>query len=65
MIGINVVLDRDVNDAILAELGSHGRVREILYEIDAVTLQARASELDLIRQLPTSGSTTRTRMGRT
>lgn len=51
-IGINVLLDQDVNDAILAELGSHGRVRQILYEIDAVTLQARASELDVIRQLP-------------
>ena len=51
-IGINVVLDRDVDAAILAELGSHGRVREILSEIDALTMQVRANELDFIRQLP-------------
>jgi subtilisin family serine protease len=52
MIGINVVLNTDVTDAILADLGSHGTIREVITEIDVVTLQARESELDPIRALP-------------
>ena len=52
MIGINVVLNTDVTDAILADLGTHGTVRDVVYEIKAVTLQARSSELRAIRALP-------------
>ncbi len=52
LIGINVVLNTDVTRAILADLGTHGTVRDVVYEIRAVTLQARASELDAIRALP-------------
>ena len=52
MIGINVVFNTDVTNALLADLGTHGRVRDVVYEIDAVTLQARASELEAIRALP-------------
>jgi subtilisin family serine protease len=52
MIGINVVLNTDVTDALLADLGTHGTVRDVVYEIKAVTLQARAGELDAIRALP-------------
>jgi subtilisin family serine protease len=52
MIGVNVVLNTDVTDTILADLGAHGKVRDVIYEINAVTLQARAGELDTIRALP-------------
>jgi subtilisin family serine protease len=51
MIGINVVLNTDITKDILADLGKHGKVRDVIYEIDAVTLQARADELDIIRSL--------------
>jgi hypothetical protein len=40
MIGINVVLKTDITDAILADLGTHGTVRDVVYEIKAITLQA-------------------------
>lgn len=52
MIGINVLLNTGVTDAILADLGTHGRVRDVLVAIDAVTLQTRASELPAIQALP-------------
>lgn len=52
MIGINIVLNTDITDAILADLGTHGKVRDAIYEINAITLQARAGELDAIRALP-------------
>jgi subtilisin family serine protease len=52
MIGINVVLNADVTDFILADLATHGRVRDVVYEIRGITLQARASELPVIQSLP-------------
>ena len=52
MIGINVVLNTDVTDAILADLGTHGTVRDVVREIHAVTLQSRTSALPVIRALP-------------
>ncbi len=52
MIGVNVVLNTDPTSAILADLGSHGKVRDVIYEIDAVTMQIRQSELKAIRALP-------------
>lgn len=51
MIGINVLLNTDVTEAILVDLGSHGAIREVITQIDVVTLQARESELDAIRGL--------------
>ncbi len=51
-IQINVLLNTDATDAILTELGGHGKVREVLYQIDAVTMQAPASELAAIQALP-------------
>jgi subtilisin family serine protease len=51
-IGINVVLNTEVNDAILAELGQHGRVLDILYQVNALTMRARESELGAIQALP-------------
>jgi subtilisin family serine protease len=50
-IGVNVVLNTEVTDAILADLGTHGLVRDVMYEIQGVTLRAKASELDIIRAL--------------
>lgn len=51
-IGINVLLGTDVTPALLADLGTHGRIRDVVTEIRAVTLQAAASELPAIRALP-------------
>jgi hypothetical protein len=42
--GVNVVLNTDVNDQILAELGRYGRVRDVLTQLDAVTVQASHRE---------------------
>ncbi|HEV2914003.1 MAG TPA: S8 family serine peptidase [Pyrinomonadaceae bacterium] len=52
MIGINVLLKTAITDAILADLGTHGRVRDVMYEIKVVTVQAPSSELNAIRALP-------------
>lgn len=51
-IGINVVLNTDVTDTLLADLGTHGKVRDVVVEIKAVTLQAYETELPIIRALP-------------
>jgi len=51
-IGVNVVLNTTVTDTILADLGTHGKVRDVVYEINAVTMQASASELPAIQALP-------------
>jgi subtilisin family serine protease len=52
MIGVNVVLNTEVTDAILADLGTHGKIRDVVYEIQSVTLKAKATELDTIRARP-------------
>jgi subtilisin family serine protease len=52
VIGINVVLREAPTAAILADLETHGRVRDVLEVINGVTLQAPASELDVIQALP-------------
>lgn len=52
MIGINVVTNRSITDALLADIGTHGTIREVVVQINAVTLQARASELAVIQKLP-------------
>jgi len=51
-ISINVVLKTDVTVSVLADLGKHGTVRDVLTEIKAVTMQAKASELAAIQALP-------------
>jgi len=51
-LGINVLLKGEVTDAVLADLGQYGKVRDVIYEIRAVTLQARARDLETIRALP-------------
>jgi subtilisin family serine protease len=51
MIGVNVVLKTDITNAILAELGRFGSVRDVVPVLDAVTMRARASALGSIRAL--------------
>jgi subtilisin family serine protease len=51
-IGINVVLNTSITDPLLADLGKHGTVRDVVLDINAVTMQARASELSAIQALP-------------
>jgi subtilisin family serine protease len=52
MIGVNVVLNKNITDRILADLGKHGAVLNVFYELQAVTLRARAGDLNTIRALP-------------
>jgi len=52
LIGINVVLNTHVTNAILADLGARGKVRDVIPALDAVTIQAAQSQLDVIRGLP-------------
>ena len=49
MVGINVVLNRPVSNAILADLATYGKVRDVVRELRAVTVQARLSSLAAIR----------------
>ncbi len=51
-IGINVLLNTAVTDAILADLGNYGKVRDILYKVGAVTMLAKADQLPEIQALP-------------
>lgn len=51
-VGVNVLLNTDPSPAILAKLGAHGTVRDVLEEIDAVALRTTESELAAIRALP-------------
>lgn len=51
-IGINVLLNTDVTDAILADIGAYGKVRDVMVELNALTLQASASSLPAIQALP-------------
>jgi subtilisin family serine protease len=51
-IAINVALSYDINDELLADIGAHGRVKVVMPEIRALTMQVRVSELPVIRALP-------------
>lgn len=51
-IGVNVVLNTDVTDANLLDLAKYGKVRDVVYEIKAVTMQILAADLSKIRALP-------------
>jgi len=51
-IGINVALKSDATSTILAELGTYGKVRDVLYQIDSVMMQAAEANLSAIRALP-------------
>jgi len=52
LIGINVVLKTGITNAILADLATHGTVRDVVYEIKALTMQVRAGDLTAIQKLP-------------
>lgn len=52
LIGVNVVLNTDITDSILADLAKQGKVRDVIYEIDALTMQIRTSKLAEIQALP-------------
>jgi subtilisin family serine protease len=52
MIGINVLLKTDPTAAILADLATHGKVRDVISEIKAVTMQVPENHLPLIKALP-------------
>ncbi|GAB4572924.1 MAG: hypothetical protein Kow0077_13720 [Anaerolineae bacterium] len=51
-IGINVLFNTSVTADLLADLGNYGRVRDVLYSINAVTMQAKESDLAAIQALP-------------
>jgi len=51
-LGINVLLSTDVTNEILAGLADHGRIRDVVVPLRAVTLQAPADALPAIRALP-------------
>ena len=51
-IGINVLLNTAVTDEILVDLGQYGKINDILYQIDAITMKAASSQLEVIRALP-------------
>ncbi|HYF80254.1 MAG TPA: S8 family serine peptidase [Symbiobacteriaceae bacterium] len=51
-IGISVLLNTDISDAILAEIETHGKVRDVIPQIDALVMMAPAGELAAIRALP-------------
>jgi subtilisin family serine protease len=51
-IGINIVLNTPITDKILTKLGSYGKVMDVIYEINAVRLLAKADVLTTIQALP-------------
>lgn len=52
MIWINVLLNTSVTDGILADLGTHGKLVDVIYQINSVILRARTIELSVIQTLP-------------
>jgi subtilisin family serine protease len=52
MIGVNVLLNSDITDDSLTQLAAYGKVRDVVYEIDAVTMQIKKADLDAIAALP-------------
>jgi subtilisin family serine protease len=51
-IGINIVLNTEVSDAILAELGGFGKVLNVYDELNALRVRAKADQLSAIQNLP-------------
>lgn len=51
-LGVNVLLNTEPTPAILAQLGAHGTVRNVVAQIDAVTLKTTESQLAALRALP-------------
>lgn len=51
-IGINVVLNTAITAPLLADLGNYGRVNDVLYEINALTMKIPEKNLAAIQELP-------------
>jgi len=51
-IGINILLNTDVTETVLSDLGKYGTVRDVVYEIKAVTMQIVTTQLPTIQALP-------------
>lgn len=49
MLGVNIVLNQGPTQALLADLGAHGTVLDVIPQIKGVTLRAPESELPAIR----------------
>lgn len=52
LLGVNVLLNQPASEGILAELERHGRVLDVIPEINAVTLRAAESELPAVQARP-------------
>ncbi len=52
MIDVNVVLKADVTPAALDQLAKYGRVKDVLYEIDALTMKIRSGDLAKLQADP-------------
>jgi subtilisin family serine protease len=46
------VLNTSITNAILTDLGKHGTIRDVVFEINALTMQVRAGDLAAIKSLP-------------
>jgi len=51
-IGVNILLNTSITDEILSELQAYGKVNDVIYEIDALTMKIKADELSAIKDLP-------------
>jgi subtilisin family serine protease len=51
-IGINVLLNTEITDDIVAELSGFGKVKDLIYAIDAVTMKVKEGDLAEIQALP-------------
>ena len=51
-IGINIVLNTEVTDAILADLGNYGRLLDVYEKINALRVRAKIDQLSIIQNLP-------------
>lgn len=50
-IGINIVLNQDVTEAMVEQLGQYGKVNNVLYEINSVTMRVKSGDLEEIQAL--------------
>ncbi len=51
-IGINVLMNTNIDKTILTKLSLYGKVNEVVYEINAVTMKIAENKLPAIRALP-------------
>ncbi len=51
-ISINVALNTNISPEILTELGTYGKIGDLIPAIDALTMRIKASQLEAVRALP-------------